>query len=700
MTNGKLTLGAARRRHEILRAEVQRHNEAYYQREAPLISDADYDTLVAEMRELEARFPRLGEGSPTQQVSGRAAPGFTKVRHPLPMLSLGNAFTLEELDKFDARVRELTGRADILYSCEPKFDGLSVGLVYRDHQLAWGATRGDGETGEDVTANLLLLGALPALPPTAPANLFVRGEAVMSRKDFDAINARRIAAGEPPFRNPRNAGSGSVRQIDPEAVRARPLTIYCYNATAIEGADLGIATHGQLLDALEAWGFVVFPFRRAGLDLDGVKAFIDEQRTLKRSWPFDTDGVVVKVDDLAMQAGLGFVGKDPRGAIAFKYPAEEKFTRLLAIDVQVGRTGTITPVARLQPVEVGGVTVVNATLHNESEIRRKGLLVGDWVVIRRAGEVIPEVVAPIVERRDGSEREWRPPTHCPECGSELEQGDIVLRCPNAAGCPAQRRERIRHFAGRGALDIEGLGDANVGLLMSRGLVADASDLFKLEIRDLDGLPGFGPVAAQNLLRAIDGARQPDLVRFLIGLGIRHVGSETAAALADRFGSIDALLAATEEELQLVDGVGNVAGAAVAAWLAAPENRAMLERMQARGVRPRTRERTTGPLDGKVFVITGTLSAPRPAVAARIESAGGKVVGAVSKKIDYLVVGESPGSKVDQARKAGVAVVDEAALERLLAGESLELGSRQRNDREATDAGERAIVEQPVLPNLG
>jgi DNA ligase (NAD+) len=669
--NGKARggLAAARRRAEVLRAEIARHNEAYYVRDAPLVADAEYDGLVGELRELEARFPQLTAGSPTQQVSGRAEGRFAKVRHPVPMLSLGNAFASEELDRFDARVRELTGRADVRYHCEPKFDGLSIGLLYRDRELVWGATRGDGVVGEDVTPNLKAIGARERLPEDAPPHLFVRGEAVMSRQDFEELNARRVAAGEAPFRNPRNAGSGSVRQIDPAATAARPLTIYAYNANAIEGAELGPRTHGQLLDALERWGFTVFPVRRSDLDLDGVKAFVEELRELRHAWPFDTDGVVIKVDDLAVEAGLGFVGKDPRGAIAFKYPAEEKFTRLIGIDVQIGRTGTITPVARLDPVEVGGVVVSNATLHNDSEIRRKGLMIGDWVVIRRAGEVIPEVVAPVVERRTGEEREWAMPERCPECDTPLERlaGEIVWRCPNSYGCPAQRRERLRHFASRGALDIEGLGEANVALLMERGLVADPSDLFKLQIRDLEGLPGFGLLAAQNLIDGIDRAREPDLARLLIALGIRHVGSETAAALAATFGSLERLLEADLAKLQAISGVGNVAGASVHAWFQDGQNRAIIERMLARGVRPRARQRSSGPLEGKTFVITGTLAHPRPAVAARIEAAGGKVVGAVSKKIDYLVVGESPGSKVDQARKAGVQVVDEAGLEALLGG---------------------------------
>jgi DNA ligase (NAD+) len=687
--NGKARGGlpAARRRADVLRAEILRNNEAYYVRDAPLVSDAEYDALVGELRTLEARFPQLTTGSPTQQVSGRAEGRFAKVQHPVPMLSLGNAFSPEDLDRFDARVRELIGRPDVRYHCEPKFDGLSIGLLYRDRGLVWGATRGDGVVGEDVTPNLKAIGAVERLPDDAPAHLFVRGEAVMARADFEELNAKRVAAGEAPFRNPRNAGSGSVRQIDPAATAARPLTIYAYYASAIEGARLDLRTHGELLVALERWGFKVFPVQRSDLDLDGVKAFVEELRELRHGWPFDTDGVVVKVDDLALEIGLGYVGKDPRGAIAFKFPAEEKFTRLLGIEVQIGRTGTITPVARLDPIEVGGVVVSNATLHNESEIRRKGLLVGDWVVIRRAGEVIPEVVAPIVERRTGEEREWTMPERCPECQTPLERpaGEIAWRCPNAFGCPAQRRERLRHFASRGALDIEGLGEANVALLLERGLVGDPSDLFKLQIRDLDGLPGFGPIAAQNLIRGIDRAKEPDLARLLIALGIRHVGSETAAVLASAFGSLERLLGAELAELQATTGVGNVAGASVHAWFQAAESRAMVERLLERGLRPRARERSRGRLDGKTFVITGTLAHPRPAVAARIEAAGGKVVGAVSKKIDYLVVGESPGSKVDQARKAGVAVLDEAGLEALLAGEA--------------PVGEAAAeeAEQPSLP---
>jgi DNA ligase (NAD+) len=678
-------LAAARRRAAVLRAEIDRNNEAYYVRDAPLISDAEYDAFVAELRQLEEAWPQLKQGSPTQQVSGRAEARFARVRHPIPMLSLSNAFTLEDLDRFDQRCRELTGRSEVRYHCEPKFDGLSIGLLYRDRRLVWGATRGDGVYGEDVTPNLKAIGVVEELPPSAPPHLFVRGEAVMYRKDFEEVNARRVAAGEAPFRNPRNAGAGSVRQIDPAATAARPLHIYCYNASAIEGATLRLRTQDELLDALVAWGFRVFEERQGDLTLEGVKQFVERQREHRHAWAFDTDGVVVKVDDLAIQAGLGFVGKDPRGAIAFKYPAEEKFTVLREIQVQVGRTGTITPVARLDPIEVGGVVVTNATLHNESEIRRKGILVGDHVVIRRAGEVIPEVVAPIVEQRTGQEREWRMPERCPSCGTPLERGEIVVRCPNDQGCPAQRKERIRHFASRGALDIEGLGDAVVTLLLDQKLIQDVADLFKLRIDQIEGLPGFGPLAATNLIRAIDRARHPDLARLLIGLGIRMIGSETAAAVAAHLGSLERLLDASEEEIRAIPGLGNVAASSLIAWLGREENRDLLRRLIANGVRPQVRQRRKGRLEGKTFLITGTLSEPRPAVAARIEAAGGSVVGAVSKKVDYLIVGESPGSKVDQARKLGIPQLDEAALERLIAGE------------EPEDGASEAAAEQAALP---
>jgi DNA ligase (NAD+) len=662
-------IAAARRRAEVLRAEIARNNEAYYVRDAPLVSDAEYDALVAELRAVEELFPRLKEGSPTQQVSGRVEERFARVRHPVPMLSLGNAFSLEDLDRFDQRCRDLTGHAEVLYHCEPKFDGLSIGLLYRDRKLVWGATRGDGVNGEDVTQNLRALGVVESLPDDAPANVFVRGEAVMYRREFEELNAKRVAAGEAPFRNPRNAGAGSLRQIDPAAVAARPLHIYCYNASAIEGSQLGVRTMGELQAALGRWGFRVFEERASQLTLDGVKAFVERQREARHGWPFDTDGVVIKVDDLAQQEGLGFVGKDPRGAIAFKFPAEEKFTVLERIDVQVGRTGTITPVARVTPIEISGVVVTNATLHNESEIRRKGLMVGDHVVIRRAGEVIPEIVAPIVERRDGTQREWSMPESCPSCGTPLERGDIVVRCPNEQGCPAQRRERIRHFASRGALDIEGLGDAIVQQLLENGRIADVAGLFKLSVTDLDGLPGFGPIAARNLIGSIDRARSPELGRLLIALGIRMIGSETAAAMAARFGSLEQLLEATEEELRATPGLGNVAAGSLIAWLEKEQNRDLLKRLIANGVRPQVRQRQSGHLEGKTFVITGTLSAPRPAIAARLESAGASVVGAVSKKVDYVVVGESPGSKVEQAKKLGITTLDEAALAALLDGVS-------------------------------
>lgn len=666
----RLGLVAARRRAEVLRAEIARNNEAYYVRDAPLISDADYDALVAELRRLESAYPALATDSPTQRVSGRAESRFPRVRHPAPMLSLANAFSLEDLDRFDARCRELSGRDELRYACEPKFDGLSIGLLYRDRTLVWGATRGDGVVGEDVTPNLRAIGVRDRLPADAPPDLFVRGEAIMFRRDFEELNERRVAAGEAPFRNPRNAGAGSLRQLDPAMTAERPLRIYCYQATDADGGPLPIRTQGELLDALGAWGFTVFDAYRGDLTLDGVKAYIERQRAERHGWPFDTDGVVVKVDEIAVQVGLGVVGKDPRGAIAFKYPAEETFTRLRDIVVQVGRTGSITPVAQLDPVEVGGVVVSSATLHNESEIRRKGLLLGDVVVIRRAGEVIPEIVAPIVERRSGDERPFAMPENCPSCGTPLERapGEIVLRCPNQYDCPAQKRERLRHFASRGALDIDGLGEAIVSQLLETGLVRDPADLFRLRATDLLGLPGFGPIAANNLIAAIDRAREPDLARLIVALGIRHVGAETAAALAEHFGSIERLMGATDDELRAIPGVGNVAGSAVAQWLAHEQTRDLLARMIANGVRPRVRERATGQLDGKTFVITGTLSRPRPAIAADIERAGGQVVGAVSKKVDYLVVGESPGSKVQQAVKLGIPRLDEAALAAFIAGD--------------------------------
>lgn len=669
-----MTLASARRRTEVLRAEIGRHNDAYYQRDAPLISDTDYDALVAELRQLEAAFPRLAVDSPLARVSGRPDEGFARVQHPVPMLSLGNASTLDELRRFDQRVRDLTGRDDVRYHCEPKFDGLSVGLLYRKGTLVWGATRGDGVTGEEVTANLRAIGAPDRVTGLAPRDVYIRGEAVMYRSDFEELNRRRIEAGESPFRNPRNAGAGSIRQIDPAATAARPLHIFAYQASALESSTLPVRTHGELLAALPTWGFKTFPEHQSDLTIEQVMAFIETERERRHRWPFDTDGVVVKVDDLATEQGLGFVGKDPRGAIAFKFPAEERFTRLRSVRWQVGRTGSVTPVAELEPVFVGGVMVANATLHNPNEIRRKGLLVGDMVVVRRAGEVIPEVVAPIVEQRRGTETEVAIPERCPECGSELLQqpGEIVLRCSNEGGCSAQRLGRVIHFAGRGALDIEGLGDANVALLMAGAngappLIRDAGDLFALTISDLADLPGFGPVAATNLIAAIDRARHPDLARLLIGLGIRMIGGETATAISDHFGSLDALLAANEEEIRAVNGLGNVAATHLVAWLARDENRVLLDRLQRNGLRPRERARRSGVLQGKSFVITGTLTRPRPAIAESIVAAGGTVAGGVSKRVDYLVVGENPGSKVDQARKLGIAVIDEDGFAALMRG---------------------------------
>ncbi len=680
-------LSGARARSSVVRAEIARANEAYYVRDAPLISDAEYDDLVSQLRAIEAAYPVLATDSPIRKVSGRAEGRFAKVRHPVQMLSLSNAFNFEDLDRFEARCLNLTGRDDMRFACEPKFDGLSIGLLYRARKLVWGATRGDGVEGENVTPNLLAIGVVESLPDDAPEHLFVRGEAIMTRADFEAINARRVAKGEPPFRNPRNAAAGSIRQIDATATATRPLTIFCYGATGIDGAELRFATQGELTLALERWGFRVFCVHEAGQTMEGVKEFIEKLRQERHGFPFDTDGVVVKVDDLSVQIGLGVVGKDPRGAIAFKFPAEEKFTLLRDIQVNVGRTGTITPVAILEPVEVSGVIITNATLHNENEVRRKGVLIGDIVVIRRAGEVIPEVVAPIVERRTGAEREWHMPEFCPSCGTKLERvpEEVAVRCPNQSGCPDQVREKLRHFAGRGAMDIDGLGESIIAQLLEAKLIKDAADIFRLRSTDLLGLAGFGSIAANNLIASIDRARQPELARLLVALGIRFVGSETAATLAGHFGSIERLVEATEDEIRSIQGIGSIAASTVYSWFQLEGNRELIGQLRHNGVRPIVRDRVSGALDGMTFVITGTLSVPRPAIAARIEAAGGKVVGAVSKKVDVLVAGDNPGSKIQQATKLKIRIASESDLEQILAGkEAMPTASESTDVSEISD----------------
>jgi len=781
---------AERERYEALVAQLNRYAHAYYVLDAPLVPDAEYDRLYRQLVELEAAHPEwIVPHSPSQRTGGPPLPSFRKALHPVPLYSLANAFDREALAAFDRRVRaaEAEGQVQALsagrastgleqgahaaaaegqapapdrldpsaaaadsgrhsdaggggssppagassaaprYYIEPKLDGLTLALLYVDGRLVRAATRGDGTTGEDVTAQAQTIRSLPvrlyeSAEVPVPRYVYIRGEVTLPRPAFARMNAQRVAAGEPLYQNPRNAAAGSVRQLDPRITAARPLRFTAYGLTVLAAREDGplpssgdgslealipalvpvpaaatpFATQEQAIAALRAWGFRTNPHNRACADLDAVLAAIEEIQPERTTWDEETDGLVVKVNDLALYERLGVVGKDPRGAIAYKVAAGEvAVTRLLGIEVQVGRTGALTPVAKLEPVRIGGVTVTNATLHNADQIEALDLRLGDWVRIERAGGVIPAVLG-VDEggaRRDGTEQRWTFPTICPACGGPVarDADEAIVRCASAA-CPAQASARIRHFASRGAVDIAGLGGGWIDRFLAEGLIASAADLYHLtreQLLTLEG-EGMGEVLAGKLLAAIDATRtRTPLARFLFGLGIRHVGAETAELIAPLIGSLDALreglatdpqayLATLRQRILETKGLGEAVAESVATALANPALRALLDRFAAGGLRPipATPAGTDanggavsgrrGPLAGKTIVITGTLSEPREAIAAAIEAAGGKVTDAVSGATSYLVAGEKPGSsKLKGAARHHVAIIDEAALRALL-----------------------------------
>ena len=665
-----------------LRAEIERHNHAYYVLDAPSIPDAEYDKIFRELQGLEQQYPELlTADSPTLRVGAPPLREFPPRQHGVSMLSLNNAFSPEEVEAFDKRVRDgLETIAAIDYAVEPKFDGLAISLTYENGVFTCGATRGDGVTGEEVTPNLRTLRCIPLRLQGEgwPALIEIRGEVLMFKADFAELNARQRQRGDKEFANPRNAAAGSLRQLDSKITASRPLSFFAYGVGA--GADaLSVRTHGELMDRLAAWGFPVAVERGVVSGSRGLLEFFAKIGSQRAGLPYDIDGVVYKVNRLDWQAQLGFVSRAPRFAIAHKFPAEEALTEVLGIDVQVGRTGAITPVARLKPVFVGGVTVTNATLHNEDEVRRKDVRVGDTVIVRRAGDVIPEVVAIVPEKRPsrdlfGGEPLHPPfamPTVCPECGSAVEKGtdEAVARCTGGLYCPAQRKQALLHFAARRAMDIEGLGDKLVDQLVDAGLVHSPADLYSLTLETLAGLERMGEKSALNLLAAIDKSRQTTLARFIFALGIRNVGEATARDLARHFGQLDALLAADGEALQQVPDVGPVVAASIASFLAEAHNREIVGRLQAAGVTwPETTASESGPrpLSGKTLVLTGTLpTLKRDDAKALIEAAGGKVAGSVSKKTDYVVAGEEAGSKLEKAIELDVPVLDEAGLLKLL-----------------------------------
>jgi DNA ligase (NAD+) len=683
MTAGGSPHAPAQRARE-LREEIARHDHAYYVLDAPVVPDAEYDRLFRELQDIETAHPELvSPDSPTQRVAGASSGAFAPVRHAVPMLSIRTETDVTDAGAiaFDARVRRELGldasAPAVEYAVELKFDGLAISLRYEHGLMTRAATRGDGAVGEDVTANVRTIRAIPLrLRAGAPPLLEVRGEVLLFHRDFVRLNERQTAAGDKVFVNPRNAAAGSLRQLDPRVTASRPLRFFAYGLGEVQGWALP-PTHALTLDALAALGVPVNGDRRVVAGADGLVQFHQEIAQRRTTLPFDIDGVVYKVDRLDLQQRLGFVTREPRWAVAHKYPAQEQVTQLVGIEIQVGRTGALTPVARLAPVFVGGTTVSNATLHNEDEIRRKDIRIGDSVIVRRAGDVIPEIVGRVLERRPADAVEFIMPTACPVCGSAAfrEEGEKVARCSGGLFCPAQRKQALLHFAGRRALDIEGLGERIVDQLVDGQLVRTPADLFRLGVGTLAALERMAERSAANLVAALAQARHTTLERFIFALGIRHVGESTARDLARHFGSLDALMAADEARLLEVEDVGPVVAASIARFFAQPHNREVIEQLRAAGVswpetEPAPRSITAvGPLAGRTVVLTGTLpTLTRDEAGELVIAAGGKVSGAVSKKTDYVVAGDEAGSKLDRARALGVAVLDEEAFRRLLSGE--------------------------------
>ncbi len=669
-----------------LRATLNRHAHLYYVLDAPQIPDAEYDRLFQELQALEAAHPELlTADSPTQRVLGKVLAGFEPVRHAVPMLSIRTETDTEATGAiaFDTRVRRELELADdappIEYAAELKFDGLAINLRYERGVLVQAATRGDGETGEDVTQNIRTIGQIPLRLTGCDAPVLeVRGEVYMRRDHFEALNEAQRQKGEKTYVNPRNTAAGAVRQLDPAVTASRPLSFFAYGLGEVQGWEVP-ATHAALLDALQAMGTPVCADRAV---LQGAPGLVDFHRAMgerRDALPFDIDGVVYKVNSRALQQRLGFVSREPRWAVAHKYPAQEQMTLLRDIDIQVGRTGKLTPVAKLEPVFVGGTTVSNATLHNEDETRRKDVRIGDTVIVRRAGDVIPEVVGVVLERRPADVGEpfdlyKRLGGRCPVCGSAIarEEGEVDWRCSGGLYCPAQRKQAILHYAQRRALDIEGLGDKLVEQLVDAGIVRTLPELYTLGLAKLSALERMGEKSAANLLAGLEKSKQTTLARFLYGLGIRHVGETTAKDLAKHFGGIDRVMEASVEQLLDVNDVGPVVAQSIRTFFEQPHNREVVEQLRAVGVHWAEHEGVQPdagpkPLAGKTLVLTGTLpTLSRDEAKDLIEAAGGKVSGSVSKKTHYVVAGEEAGSKLDKARELGVTVLDEAGLRALLA----------------------------------
>lgn len=666
-----------------LQATLKQHNIAYYLHDTPTISDAEYDLLFRELQQLEATYPELRQpDSVTQQVGAPPLSAFAQVQHTLPMLSLSNAFSTEEVVAFDRRCAEglaLTGLSaqQIEYACEPKFDGLAISLRYEQGLLTQAATRGDGTTGEDVTANIRTIRSIPLkLNGVAPSILEVRGEVLIFKKAFLRLNQKQQERGEKVFANPRNAAAGSLRQLDSKITATRPLTFFAYGMGELQLDTEQIQqpkNHIELLNWLAHLGLPVCNVYKPVCGAAGLIHFYQTLAEQRQQLPYEIDGVVYKVNDFRAQAELGFISRAPRFALAHKFPAEEAYTEILDIHVQVGRTGAITPVARLAPVIVGGVTVTNATLHNEDELRRKDIHIGDIAVVRRAGDVIPEIVRVLPERRLPDARLFQMPTTCPVCQSHLEriEDEAVLRCTGGLICAAQRKQALLHFAQRRAMDIEGLGEKLIDQLVDQGLVHTPADLFKLNLAVLSALERMGEKSADNLIHAIHQAKQTTLARFIYALGIRHVGQATATELARHFGQLKLLITASVDDLLKINDIGPVVAQSIVNFFAESHNLTVIQQMQEAGVTwpehaQEENMRFTGKLSGKTFVLTGTLpTLTREQAKTMLEAAGAKVVNSVSQKTDYVIAGSDAGSKLSKAQSLGITILDEEEMKALL-----------------------------------
>ena len=662
---------AADRYHDLQR-ELARLEHAYYVLDQPLVPDAEYDRLYRELLDLEAQHPDwVTPDSLSQRVGGAPLKEFMEVKHSVPMLSLNNAFEESELIGFDRRCREGLGLDHVEYACELKFDGLAISLRYENGVLVQAATRGDGASGEDVTSNIRTIRAIPLRlqGPNLPNVIEVRGEVFMHRADFEAMNKTAAKSGEKEFANPRNAAAGSLRQLDSKVTAKRPLSFFAYGLGALEPSQWLPSTHSELLNLYEVLGLPVCRERTVVSSLDGLMKFYAGIAAKREQLPYEIDGVVYKVNSFTEQQQLGYVSRAPRFAIAHKYPAQEEITTVLDIDVQVGRTGAITPVARLAPVLVGGVTVTNATLHNEDEVRRKDVRIGDTVVVRRAGDVIPEIVSVVLDRRPSNTQVFVMPTRCPVCESHIERlsDEAVARCSGGLFCAAQRKQALLHFAQRRAMDIEGLGDKIVDQMVDLNLVRTPADLYRLGFAALVNMERMGEKSADNLLQSIAQSKKTTLARFIFGLGIRHVGESTAKDLAMHFGGIRALMDAPMDELLMVNDVGPVVADSIVSFMSEPHNREVIEQLLVSGIEFQNEERiTTVDLSGKTFVLTGTLpTLSRDQVKELLEAAGAKVAGSVSQKTSFVVAGSEAGSKLDKATELGIPILDEVALLKLL-----------------------------------